>query len=150
MRDTKLIKKSGKAVVVDPVTNRALILRLNEAERTQRNCDEWHLPGGAQESGDKDLAKTAQRETLEETGIATSLIGLVGEVEWDAYYENVPTHFIASVFELESDNGTSVRLSGEHSEAAWVSSANLDDYPALTSQSREAIQTVLLRREQRT
>jgi 8-oxo-dGTP pyrophosphatase MutT (NUDIX family) len=149
MSETVPLHIAAKAVVVDPVTERALILRLNENERTERGIDEWHLPGGVRDDPDEPLPKVAQREVAEETGIRnTKFIGVMHYAEWQARYLGTPSRFLALFFELEVEGAVpQTTLSTEHDELAWIGPDDLDKYPALTVESREALELVFIRRK---
>ena len=144
-----LEKLAAKAVVVDPKTIRALILRLNEEERKLKGRDEWHLPGGARDDDSEELSETARREVREETGIHnTQVVGELETAEWDAYYNGSPAHFTAHIFELEVIGAVpEVVLSNESSDSAWAGLNDLDNYPALMPEAKRAIGTVLQRRQ---
>jgi len=139
---------AGKAVVVDPSTNTALILQLNEEERTRKGRDEWHLPGGVRDNPDEKLEDTARREIVEETGIGSvALVGLLGYGEWQAFYEGNPSRFLALIFEFEVRGAPEVRLTEEHTAAAWVGLDDLTKYPALLPEARDFITKALTRRK---
>jgi ADP-ribose pyrophosphatase YjhB (NUDIX family) len=139
---------AAKAVVVDPATNRALILRLNAEERAKKGRDEWHLPGGVRDDVTETLPDAARREVREESGIEnTKVIGLVDYGEWQAFYEGDPARFLALIFELEVQGTVpDVTVSHEHTEAAWVGLDNIDTYPALFPEAKAWIVKVLQRR----
>jgi ADP-ribose pyrophosphatase YjhB (NUDIX family) len=90
--------------------------------------DLWAIPGGAQEFGEY-IAETAVRETLEESGIETEVIGIVG------IYTN-PHHVVEysdgevrqqfSICFRARPVGGALRSSDESSEAAWISRDQLD------------------------
>lgn len=145
-----LHKIAAKAVLVDPVANRALIMRLNAQERERKGRDEWHLPGGAQDNPAEPLTDVVAREIREESGIATiKIIAEIGREAWNAYYDGHPAYIEATFFEAEvAGEVPELMLSEEHEEAAWVSSADLDAYPGLTPEARKYIGEVLSRRGQ--
>jgi ADP-ribose pyrophosphatase YjhB (NUDIX family) len=90
--------------------------------------DLWAIPGGAQEFGEY-IAETAVRETLEESGIETEVIGLVG------IYTN-PNHKVEysdgevrqqfSICFRARPVGGELRPSDESSEVKWVAQDQLD------------------------
>lgn len=145
-----LQKVAAKAVLVDPKTNRALILRLNRKEREKRGIDEWHLPGGALDYPEEPFDVAVVREIGEESGIQkVKVLGELGVEEWDAFYEGEPAHFEAHMLEAEVIGEVpKVSISDEHEESAWVGRLDLDRYPALMPEARKYIGEALLRREQ--
>lgn len=137
-------REAAKAVIIDPHTMTALVLRLSEQERQERNIDEWHIPGGSKDSADESTVETALREVREETGLTSGQLHYLGELgrdEWDALYEGQPTHFLAMflAFALRDGVSTDIVIGEESSDSAWVSEADMADYPALTSQARQFI-----------
>lgn len=90
--------------------------------------DLWALPGGAQEFGEY-VAETAVRETREESGIETEVVGVVG------IYTN-PNHVVAysdgevrqqfSICFRARPIGGEPRPSDESSEVEWISREKLD------------------------
>lgn len=143
----QITRQSAKAVLVNPQNNTALILRLNKTERERRGIDEWHMPGGVRDDPAEDMPQTACREVAEESGLKARVIRELGKEEWNAYYEGTPAHFEATIFELEvvcdAANAPQAEVSDEHSESAWISSAELGNYPALTKEARKYINLVL-------
>lgn len=148
MSDQLPLHIAAKAIVVDPGTNRALILRLNAEERAKKGRDEWHLPGGVRDDDTEKLPDAARREVREESGIEnTTVVGLVDYGEWQAFYEGDPSRFLALIFELEVQGKVpEVAVSHEHTESAWVGLQDLDNYPALFPEAKEWIIKVLKRR----
>lgn len=151
MHENLPLQIAAKAVLVDPATERVLILRLNAAERLQRGIDEWHLPGGVRDNPSQPLEDVAKREVTEETGITNArVVGLVDYAEWQAYYNGTPSRFLALFFELEVEGSVpDAQTSEEHDGLAFVGPDELDNYPALTPESRRAIDFVFARRRAR-
>ena len=138
------VRESAKALIVDTSRLTVLILRLNEQEREARGIDEWHIPGGSKEDSDGSFTDAAVREVQEETGIRSDQLEYLGELggdEWDAFYEGEPTHFVAKflAFALKAGVDVDVVISSESSGSAWITEAEMEDYPALTPQARKFI-----------
>lgn len=83
----------------------------------------WCLPGGRMEAGES-AAETAERETLEETGLkvtVTKLVGIYTSPDWVITYANTPGQFlqlVAMCFEAKIVGGE-LGLSNETSEFGW-------------------------------
>lgn len=112
---------AATAFVVD-AQDRVLLI-----QRTDNGL--WAVPGGAQDFGEY-IAETAVRETREETGIETEVVGLVG------IYTN-PHHVMAysdgevrqqfSICLRARPTGGELRTSSESSRVAWVRQSDLDN-----------------------
>jgi 8-oxo-dGTP pyrophosphatase MutT (NUDIX family) len=145
---TPEVRESAKAVVVNPHTMAALVLRLNEKERQERKIDEWHIPGGSrgtEDNPEESFVDAALREVEEETGLKSDQLEYLGELGgdvWDAFYEGKPTHFVAKFLGFVLKDGVSpdnIVIGEESSEWAWVTEADMMNYPALTTQARRFI-----------
>lgn len=144
--ETLPVRYPAKALVVDKVARKVLILRLEGKERELRGIDEWHVPGGSfEEEKDADLEATAIREVQEEVGLKIRVIKELGKSAWDAYYEGERTHFEATFFlaELDQDPNEAVIDISEADELAWVDEQTMLDYPALTPEARRFIPLAL-------
>jgi ADP-ribose pyrophosphatase YjhB (NUDIX family) len=83
---------------------------------------EWDLPAGYLDPGES-FEMAARRETLEESGIAVTLIGLSG------VYHSAPANAVTAVFRARALDATSpVRLDAESSDHAWVPRSQLGDW----------------------
>ncbi len=75
----------------------------------------WNLPGGRQAHGEL-LRETVAREVFEETGLAAQILKLAYLSE---SYDG-DTHFLSSVFEIETAGTLRAPLAGDHVvEAVW-------------------------------
>ncbi|HZX05155.1 NUDIX domain-containing protein [Kribbella sp.] len=87
--------------------------------------DEWCLPGGAIEPGERP-AEAAERETFEETGLVVRVTGLVGVYSDPdvvvVYRDGNRVQIVGMVFRAETVGGTA-GTSPEVSESRWCTSA---------------------------
>lgn len=98
-------------------------------ERAANDNDPWsgHIcfPGGKVENGDGDACITAQRETLEETGLDLSNARLLGRLS-DISGARIPVHVSCFVY-LTDETGPFQVMSEEVKEAFWISLQDLRD-----------------------
>jgi 8-oxo-dGTP diphosphatase len=90
-------------------------LLLKRSENSHSNPEKWDLPGGKLVRGEL-LEEAVVREVWEETGISI----VPGEIAGYAAFELPEKKVIAVVY----DGGyiiADVKLSGEHTEYAWIS-----------------------------
>jgi ADP-ribose pyrophosphatase YjhB (NUDIX family) len=82
----------------------------------------WDLPAGYLDPGES-FEMAARRETLEESGIEVTLIGLHG------VYHSAPANAVTAIFRARAVDATSpVLLDAESSEHAWVPRSELDHW----------------------
>lgn len=89
----------------------------------------WAIPGGAQDFGEY-IAETAVRETREETGIETEVVGLVGiytNPDHVMSYSNGEVRQQFSICLRANPTGGELRTSSESSRVAWIPRDELDD-----------------------
>lgn len=91
----------------------------------------WAMPGGVQEVGEM-IAKTAERETLEETGYHVRVIGLVG-IYSDPHHvikygDGEVRQQFALTFRAVLEGGIST-LSDESLSVQWFHKDELEDIP---------------------
>lgn len=107
---------SVKAVVRDE-QGRCLVLRRSPASKN--NAGKWDFPGGKIDPGET-LDGALMREILEETGLTVELERVVGSAQ-----SELPDRIVAYlILQGRLANGH-VRLSSEHTEARWVTLAEL-------------------------
>jgi 8-oxo-dGTP diphosphatase len=91
---------------------RVLLLRRSQAVGHFPGC--WELPGGKPAPGEE-IAKTAELEVSEETGLDVDPIGLAGAVEG-----SVPGLRVAMLILEGRTTDSEVTLSTEHDTYRWV------------------------------
>jgi 8-oxo-dGTP pyrophosphatase MutT (NUDIX family) len=101
--------------------------------------ERWQAVGGRLDKGEK-LEDGLRRETQEETGITDLTVGKVIHVdEWFAKPEGELKHIVALFF-LCQTNSSTVTLSDEHQEYAWVTADELEAYgDTIEKEIKEAI-----------
>ncbi len=103
-----------------------------------RENDRWQAVGGRLEKGEK-LEDGLRREAREETGITDLQIGKVIHVdEWFAKPEGELKHIVALFFLCTTTSATIV-LSDEHQEYTWVTPNELEKYPTIEKEIKQAI-----------
>ncbi|MGM5479896.1 MAG: NUDIX hydrolase [Nanobdellota archaeon] len=108
--------------------NRILILQ-------KANKEVWHLPGGAVEHNDTSIETACLRELEEETSL--------GIIDVRYLYSEIFSHKNKQYlrFQFEANTTTSkVTLSDEHSDYAWITLKEIDDY-AFSIGEKERIQS---------
>ena len=107
------------AIVLAPSPDSLLLIR-----RAEREGDRWSgqlaLPGGRWSPGDRDLAATARRETLEEVGVdlaETPLLGVLDDLEPRTA---VLPPLLVRPFVFELPGRTDLSLNAEVAAAWWV------------------------------
>ncbi|MFJ6780757.1 NUDIX hydrolase [Streptomyces yangpuensis] len=111
---------AASAIVVDD-DGRVLLQR-----RTDNGM--WALPGGRMEVGES-IGDCAVRETLEETGIAVEVVGIVGTYTNPGHvfaYEDGEVRQEFSICLLAQPTGGSLRTSDESFEVAWFAPEETD------------------------
>ncbi len=91
----------------------------------------WALPGGAQDVGEY-VAHTAERETLEETGLlihVTDLIGVYSAPDHVIAYDDGEVRQQFALSFAADVVGGHLSQSDETPETAWVAPSELDDLP---------------------
>ncbi len=90
----------------------------------------WAMPGGAAEVGERP-SEAAVREALEESGVASRAIGLVGIYDNQLWGSNSSNHVYMMLFICEPTDGTEFKGQPSHaieiSERAWFSFEDLPD-----------------------
>ncbi|MFE5810968.1 NUDIX hydrolase [Streptomyces sp. NPDC056491] len=118
---------AASAIVVDD-DGRVLLQR-----RTDNG--QWALPGGKMELGES-IGDCAVRETLEETGIAVEVVGIVGTYTNPGHvfaYDDGEVRQEFSICLLARPTGGSLRTSDESHEVAWFTPEATDDLPMVPS-----------------
>jgi 8-oxo-dGTP diphosphatase len=109
-----------KAVILDRL-NRCLLIRRSARNRNFVGCWEW--PGGKLDPGE-DFATGLRREVLEEAGLEIELTALAGATQFE-----MPTANVILLCLEARPMTTSVRLSEEHDDFAWVPLDDLKGRP---------------------
>ncbi len=132
---------SKPSVTADAVITRdheiALIKRANEPYKGS-----YALPGGFLDRGET-LEQCVVREALEETGLRTEIVGLVGV--YSAPNRDPRGHFVTAVYHLRPVGGT-LKAGDDAKEAQWF---HLDHLPQFAFDHGKIVQEFLARRKER-
>ncbi len=91
------------------------VLLVRRSRRAKGNPGKWELPGGKVDPNE-DIGRALEREVAEELGIVIEPIRVAGAAQ-----SELPDRVVAYlVFDAHAISGI-IRLSDEHSEAAWMS-----------------------------
>lgn len=98
----------------------------------QRNkppkSEEWSIPGGAQDLGEK-LKETAAREVHEETSIVIKNISLIDVVDFIKHDDNKVIEYHYSLIDYMADYSSGELQAGDDAiDAKWVSIDDLNAY----------------------
>lgn len=118
---------AASAIVVDD-DGRVLLQRRTDNEM-------WALPGGKMEVGES-IGDCAVRETLEETGIAVEIVGIVGTYTNPGHvfaYDDGEVRQEFSICLLARPTGGSLRTSDESLEVGWFAPEDTDDLQMVPS-----------------
>lgn len=99
-------------IVVRNREGRCLVLR--RAATSKGNAGKWDFPGGKLEPGEQ-IEQALCRETIEETGLVTSVERVVGAAQ-----SELPDRIVAYLFMEGFVQGGEIRLSEEHDGYEWV------------------------------
>ncbi len=115
---------TGSAWIIDPASKKALLIH-------HKKLGLWLQPGGHCD-GDADVARVAERETSEETGLKEFRIYKDRIYDLDIHripaWREVPEHLHYDVrFLIHADSEQSLHLSEESNDIAWVELHNLAD-----------------------
>jgi 8-oxo-dGTP pyrophosphatase MutT (NUDIX family) len=112
-------QRAAVAIIFTPEPDSILLIK-----RAEREGDRWSgqmaFPGGRWSPGDPDLATTARRETLEETGVDLDPARLLGRLDDTAPRTQALPPIIVSAFVFELDRPARLRLNHEVAAAEWV------------------------------
>ncbi len=129
------------------VTADGIVVRENQLLLIKRRKDPFRggyaLPGGFLNYGTETLEQCAAREVLEETGLRTSIVELVGVYSDPA--RDPRGHFVTAAFHLRPTGGT-LKAGDDASSAEWFS---LDKLPKLAFDHGKIIQDFLAMRKSR-
>ncbi len=107
---------------------------------------QWSLPGGAQHLGET-VAEAAQREVLEETGLAVELAGLLDVVDYIDHDEDgaVRHHYALVDWMAISETGEAAPAD-DVTDVTWASPDALDGY-GLWEETRRIIDMAVTKRK---
>ena len=108
--------------------NKVLILKKNY------DGDKWHLPGGGVEANET-VETACIREIAEETGISVREVKYAGSTNF--FYKD--KQFIGVRFSAKSPTDT-VTLSEEHTDFAWITRSQINDYDLVNGSKRELLE----------
>lgn len=118
---------TGSTWVVSPDRNRVLLMH-------HKKHDQWFQPGGHAD-GDADILRVALRETIEETGLDSSEVKLLGMDVFDVDIHDIPAigddpqhEHIDIRFLVEIDDSLVVPGNDESHQVRWVSLHEVTSY----------------------
>ena len=116
--------------------NKCLILKDASRDKTP-----WLLPGGRLDKGEL-KEESFVRELKEELNFDN--VKIIKTVDYDIWYVSYPKLGInkwpvCAIANLIEDNGQKIKLSSEHSELAWISEKEIDDYNFVWPNARRMI-----------
>ncbi|MGB5397063.1 MAG: NUDIX hydrolase [Gammaproteobacteria bacterium] len=118
---------TGSAWVVSPDCNRVLLMH-------HKKHGQWFQPGGHAD-GDADILRVALRETVEETGLESSQVKLLGKDVFDVDIHTIPAigdepqhEHIDVRFLVEIDDSLAVPGNDESHQIRWVSLHEITRY----------------------
>jgi mutator protein MutT len=137
MNNLQLFKIAVSAFIVR--NDRLLILKRAEDETFLPGV--WEVPGGGIDEGES-IEEGVVRETIEEASIHVTPQRLFGFFEYtDGYNQKtLNLNFICKMDDASEEVDTS---SGEMERAAWVTLAELKDFPFTSSVMRKACEDAL-------
>jgi len=103
--------------------------------------DLYAIPGGAVELGEM-LTEAARRETMEETGIAIEVTGLVGVFSNPHHLIEFTDGEVRQEFSIcfrAKPTGGTLRTSGESKEVLWTAPADLDTHYPIQAITRPGL-----------
>lgn len=135
---TMTLRVAARAVIVKDA--KVLIVREADTYEEGTNIGRWVLPGG-RINDDEAFYDGLAREVREETGLNVEPIRPVYVGEWWPVIKDVP-HHIVGMYIVCLPRATTVVLSDEHNEYAWVNSDEIDQYH-IVSPNDQAIRLAL-------
>ncbi len=99
------------------VSHKDKVLLLKHPDKTY-----WVFPGGHLEGGEQPL-QGIQREIEEETGLKVKNL----QLKRTDSYQHLSDNFLGMIYEAEADSDK-VKLSHEHTDFAWITEKELDQY----------------------
>ena len=128
------------------VTADAIIVRDHEIALIKRGQDpftgSYALPGGFLNYGET-LEQCVVREALEETGLKTEIVGLIGV--YSAPNRDPRGHFVTAVFHVRPVGGT-LKAGDDAKEAQWF---HLDHLPQFAFDHGKIVQEFMAKRKER-
>lgn len=132
------LRVAARAVIVKDA--KVLIVREADTYEEGTNIGRWVLPDG-RINDDEAFYDGLAREVREETGLNVEPIRPVYVGEWWPVIKDVP-HHIVGMYIVCLPRATTVVLSDEHNEYAWVNSDEIDQYH-IVSPNDQAIRLAL-------
>lgn len=109
------IKKQLQGAAILVLNEDGEVLLLKRAPESHFAPEQWGFPGGKIEAGETNL-EAAIRETKEETQLRVQNVRSLG------IFNNAVAAYVSDSFEGD------VKIDFEHTDWAWVSPADLDEY----------------------